>query len=230
MRISIPYALSFLATRDIHGYVPGVNDILKGGYPKADGTKEMTMDEKIKNGRQAVIALQEFRHLNALERQNQLGGDGCQRREALKRVLNEKMPYFGYGFIKEKSQLVPYIPLCFYSFRIMVGLGTLFVVFFMAMLLVAYRKKDVTAKWMLITGMALLPLGYIASECGWLVAEFGRQPWAIQDMMPTWVGVSNIGSGSIMITFMIFLALFTTLLAVEISILIKAIKKGPDRE
>lgn len=230
MRIAIPYALSFLATHDIHGYVPGVNDILKGGYPKADGTKELTMDEKIRNGRQAVIALQEFRQLSSLERKNQLGGDGCQRKETLRRILGEKMPYFGYGFIKDKAQLVPYIPLCFYSFRIMVGLGTLFVLFFIAILFLAYKKQDVTNKWLLITGMALLPLGYMASECGWLVAEFGRQPWAIQDMMPTWVGVSNIGSGSIMTTFMIFLALFTTLLVVEISILTKAIRKGPETE
>ena len=76
--------------------------------------------------------------------------------------------------------------------------------------------------------MAMLPLGYIASESGWLVAEFGRQPWAIQDMLPTWVGVSNVGSGSVMLTFFIFLALFTTLLAVEIGILWKQIKKGPE--
>ena len=74
----------------------------------------------------------------------------------------------------------------------------------------------------------MLPLGYIASEAGWLVAEFGRQPWAIQDMMPTWIGVSNIGAGSIATTFFIFLALFTTLLAVEISIMVKEIKKGPE--
>ena len=60
------------------------------------------------------------------------------------------------------------------------------------------------------------------------MAEFGRQPWAIQDMMPTWIGISTVGSGSVALTFFIFLALFTTLLAVEINIMLKAIKKGPD--
>ena len=78
--------------------------------------------------------------------------------------------------------------------------------------------------------MALLPLGYIASEAGWLVAEFGRQPWTIQDMLPTWAAVSDIGSGSVMLTFFIFLALFTLLLIVEISIMCKAIKNGPEYE
>jgi cytochrome d ubiquinol oxidase subunit I len=62
------------------------------------------------------------------------------------------------------------------------------------------------------------------------VAEFGRQPWTIQDMLPTGVAVSDISSGSVALTFFIFLALFTTMLAVEINILLKQIKKGPEYE
>ena len=78
-------------------------------------------------------------------------------------------------------------------------------------------------------GLALLciPIAYIVSEAGWLVAEFGRQPWTIQDMLPTWVGVSQVGSSAIMLTFLLFLILFTTLLAVEISIMIRTINRGP---
>ena len=79
-----------------------------------------------------------------------------------------------------------------------------------------------------MAALAMLPLGYVASEAGWVVAEMGRQPWAIQDMMPTWVGVSDIGSANVMVTFFIFLALFSTLLAVEVNILRKQIKKGPE--
>ncbi len=74
----------------------------------------------------------------------------------------------------------------------------------------------------------MVPLAYIASECGWLVAEFGRQPWTIQDMLPTMASVSNVNSGSVVITFFIFLALFTTMLAVEINIMLKQIKKGEE--
>ena len=76
----------------------------------------------------------------------------------------------------------------------------------------------------------MLPLAYIASEAGWILAEMGRQPWAIQDMLPLNAAVSNIGSGSVATTFFIFLVLFTTLLAVEIRILCKQIVKGPDHE
>ncbi|MBQ2340711.1 MAG: cytochrome ubiquinol oxidase subunit I, partial [Bacteroidaceae bacterium] len=73
-----------------------------------------------------------------------------------------------------------------------------------------------------------IPIAYIVSESGWLVAEFGRQPWTIQDMLPTWVGVSDLQSSSVMITFFLFLILFTTMLLVEINILIKQIKKVPE--
>lgn len=71
----------------------------------------------------------------------------------------------------------------------------------------------------------MLPLAYIASESGWVVAELGRQPWTIQDMLPVGVAVSDIPSSSIATTFFVFLFLFTTMLAVEISIMCKQIAK-----
>ena len=74
----------------------------------------------------------------------------------------------------------------------------------------------------------MLPMAYLASESGWIVAELGRQPWTIQDMLPVNVAVSDISSGSIALTFFIFLFLFTTMLMVEINILIKQIKRGPE--
>ena len=138
------------------------------------------------------------------------------------------MQYFGYGYIKDKNDIVPFIPVNFWAFRIMVGLGCLFILFF-AVIIFALWKKDVTAlkKWHYWVAIALIPLGYIASESGWLVAEFGRQPWTIQDMLPTWAAVSDLPSSSVAITFFLFLILFTTMLAVEINILLKQIKKGP---
>ena len=208
LKIEIPKALSFLATRDLDGYVPGVNDLLKES------------DEKIRRGKEAITALKEYRQKDT----------PAERKAELQKTIQENMPYFGYGYVKDKADLVPYIPLCFYAFRVMVGLGTLFLLFFVVVVFLAWRKDIASPKLRLLhmAAIALLPLGYICSESGWLVAEFGRQPWAIQDMMPTWVGVSNIGSSSVMLTFFIFLALFTTLLAVEISILLKAIKQGPE--
>lgn len=230
LKIEMPYALSMMATNDPHGFVPGVNDILNG-YTTPDGHVEPSADEKIVMGKKAIAALAAYRKAKK---------DGDEKTAATELVtLKENMKYFGYGYIRDKSELVPFIPINFWAFRIMVGMGCLFILFFAVILAVAYQfpkgllgKYDITAlpAWHYWLAIALIPLAYIASESGWLVAEFGRQPWTIQDMLPTWAAVSDLHSSSVMITFFLFLILFTTMLAVEINILLKQIKKGPEYE
>ena len=250
MKIEMPYALSFMATNDIHGYVPGINDILNG-YTKPDGTKEPSVDEKIARGKKAIEALAAYRQAKFNS-----SDDGSTAAYQLG-VLKENMPYFGYGYIKDKNDIVPYIPINFWAFRAMVGLGCLFILYFLVLLLLIYdipflsvftrrllasigllpetmadapRQLTGLPSWHYWAAIALVPLAYIASECGWLVAEFGRQPWTIQDMLPTWAAVSDLNAGSVALTFILFLILFTTMLAVEINILLKQIAKGPDHE
>jgi cytochrome d ubiquinol oxidase subunit I len=251
MKIEMPYALSFMATNDIHGYVPGINDILNG-YTKPDGSVEPSIDEKIARGKKAIAALAEYRKLSS-----ELRTESGEFATAQLNILKENMPYFGYGYIKDKNDIVPYIPVNFWAFRIMVGLGCLFILYFVVLLLLMYdvpffsvftrrllatigilpetaadspRQLTGLPAWHYWLAIALIPLGYIASESGWLVAEFGRQPWTIQDMLPTWASVSDLNAGSVALTFILFLILFTTMLAVEINILLKQIKKGPDNE
>lgn len=137
------------------------------------------------------------------------------------------MKYFGYGYIKNAEQTVPFIPINFWTFRIMVGLGCLFILVFAVILFFLYKKDIAQPRWLQQIGLSLIPLGYIASVSGWLVAEFGRQPWTIQDMLPTWAAVSDVTSNGVALTFFLFLFLFTAMLAVEISIMCKQIKKGP---
>ena len=218
-QIGMPYALSFLATHDFHGYVPGIRDLLDG-YTKEDGTREPSLEEKIERGQRAITALQEYR-------QTKKDGAPAEVLTSLTGKIQEDMPYFGYGYVKDRAQVVPYIPVCFYAFRVMVGGGCLFILLFALVLFFLYRKDIMQARWLLWGALCCIPVAYIVSEAGWMVAEFGRQPWTIQDMLPTWVSVSQLGSQSVMITFLLFLVLFTTLLAVEINIMCKAIKKGP---
>ena len=224
--IEVPYALSIMATNDPKGFVPGINDILNG-YTTPDGKVELSVDEKIERGKKAIEALANYRQAKFAS-----SDDGTAAAFHLE-ILKENMPYFGYGYIKDKNDVVPPIAVNFWSFRIMVGLGCLFIAFFAIILAVLYRwpkflfgKRDITAlpSWHYWIAIALIPLAYIGSECGWLVAEFGRQPWTIQDMLPTWVAVSDLQSSSVIITFFLFLILFTTMLVVEINILLKQIK------
>ena len=226
--IEVPYALSFMATNDFEGYVPGVNNILNG-YTTPDGKVEPSVDEKIERGKKAIAALAAYR------KGKKEGAEDTLLNKQLS-ILNENMPYFGYGYIRDKSEVVPPIAVNFWAFRIMVGAGCLFILFFAVVLAGAYgwpkqlwRDRSITGlpKWHYWIAIDLIPLAYIASESGWLVAEFGRQPWTIQDMLPTWAAVSDLQSSSVMITFFLFLILFTTMLAVEINIMLKQIKKGP---
>ncbi|MCR5271209.1 MAG: cytochrome ubiquinol oxidase subunit I [Prevotella sp.] len=223
--IEVPYGLSIMATNNPRGFVPGINDILNG-YTTPDGRVEPSADEKIERGKKAINALAAYRKAKAN------GEDGA----AHLATLQKHMKYFGYGYVRNKEELVPPVLVNFWAFRVMVGVGCLFILFFAVVLATLYHwpkwlfaKRDITKlpAWHYWGAIMLVPLSYIGSECGWLVAEFGRQPWTIQDMLPTWAAVSDLHSSSVIITFFLFLILFTTMLAVEISILFKQIKKGP---
>ena len=224
--IEIPYALSIMATNDPKGYVPGINDLVNG-YTTPDGKTEPSVEEKMERGKKAIEAL-------AAYRKAKIEGEDASQYLA---TLNDNMKYFGYGYLKDKTDVIPPVAVNFWAFRVMVGVGCLFILFFAVILAVTYKwpkalfgKRDITAlpAWHYWVAIALIPLGYIGSECGWLVAEFGRQPWTIQDMLPTWASVSDLQSSSVIITFFLFLILFSTMLAVEINILLKQIKKGPE--
>jgi len=221
LSIKVPKILSVLATHSLNGFVPGINDIIKGGYTQSDGTKAISLQEKMTRGRRAINALVDYRTAKK-------EGDSNAMYRNLN-ILKADMPFFGYGYIKESSEIVPYIPVCFYAFRVMVGLGAYFVLVFAVILFFAYRKDLTKTKWLQYVALWSLPLVYIASESGWLVSEFGRQPWTIQDMLPTCAAISDISSSSVIITFFVFLILFSTLLTVEISILCREIKKGPEK-
>ncbi len=216
LRIAMPCGLSLLATHSLDGYVPGVNDLLNG-YTRADGKREPSAEEKMQRGRKAIATLAEYRKMKA-------ANPGDKQLPRLAAQLKEDMPYFGYGYIKDRAELVPYIPVNFYAFRVMVGVGTLLLLFFLVIGHVAWRR-DVAGsrRWLHWAAIAMLPLAYIASEAGWIVAELGRQPWAIQDMMPTLAAVSDISTGSVALTFFIFLVLFTVLLVAELRIMCKVI-------
>ena len=218
--IKVPVMLSYLATRSADGYVPGINNLLTGGYPLPDGTTALGAVEKMERGRKAITALADYR--KAKEE-----GDEKVMTES-RNTLYENMPYFGYGYIKDPNYLVPYVGLSFWSFRVMVGLGMYFIAFFVLILFLSWRHKLSDMRWVHWVALLSIPLAYVASQAGWIVAEVGRQPWAIQDLLPVNAAVSDLQTGAVQTTFFIFLFLFTVLLIAEIGIMLKAIRKGVD--
>lgn len=220
-KIQIPKMLSLLANRDINSFVPGVNDIINGGY-EHNGQKTLSFAEKQERGKAAKSALASYR--KAMAAKDTVAAAG------FKAQLNENYADFGYGYIENAAGLVPDVPLVFYSFHIMVMLGMYFILLFFLQILFTVNKKLALQKWLLWVSVISIPLGYVAGELGWIVAEVGRQPWAIQDVLPVQAAISNISSDSVKITFFLFLILFTALLFAELRIMVKQIKKGPAAE
>ena len=132
-----------------------------------------------------------------------------------------------YNYLNSPDEIIPNIPLVFYSFRIMVGLGMLFVLLFALSWWFAKKRAFGKFRFMPYFALICIPCAYIASQCGWIVAEVGRQPWVVQDLMPTHVAITDIASGWVMTTFWMFAVLFTLLLVAEIGIMLSQIKKGP---
>ena len=221
-KMEVPRMLSWLGYHDANAFVPGVNDIIKGGYTyvNAEGVTvtEPSAEEKIRIGREAIAALKAY---NEAKKAGEV-----EAMEAARAELNQKFQYFGYGYLNDTSSLVPNVPLPFYSFRIMVILGGVFFLFFILVLWRVLRNR-MQSRWLLITSIIMVPLVYICSQAGWIVAEVGRQPWAIQDVLPLTAAVSRIDASAVQITFAIFAVLFTLLLVAELSIMFKQIKLGP---
>ncbi len=217
-RIEIPRALSILATDSLEGYVPGIRDLLDGGYELPEGGKALSAEEKMARGREAIAALQGYRAAKA-------AGDAPAAEAALA-SLREHYPCFGYAYIRERSELVPPVPLVFYSFRVMVALGGFFLALFAGLLICGKRLEN----WRLLQWGAVLsiPLAYAGSQAGWMVAEVGRQPWCIQGLLPNAASVSRLETGSVQLTFFLFLALFSILFVAGFCIMLRAIAAGPE--
>ena len=215
--VEIPGMLSILATHDIDGYVPGINDLLDG-YTDSDGNAVLSADEKKERGDIALAAFKAYRENR--ESDPQAAAEA-------RKVLEENVEYFGYGYIQDKGDLVPPVGMVYWPFRIMVGLGC-FLLLLMAVVLWAERKDRIAGlAWLQWVALFSIPLVYIAGQAGWIVAEVGRQPWAIQDLLPVNAAVSSLSVGAVRTTFFVFVAVFTLFLVIEIRILLKAIMKGP---
>ncbi len=220
-RIEIPGFLSVMTDGSRDAFVPGINDLV---YGNADSTV-LPVTEKMKRGK---IARDFLNNYKAAKIQNE-----TETAEAIKKVfqkedfLNEYFRYFGYAFLDKPEDAIPNVAVSFYTFHLMVILGFLFILVCLIALYLVLRDKIEKNRWFLRVAFISIPLAYIASESGWILAEMGRQPWIIQDLMPVSVAVSRISAGSVMTTFILFAVLFTALLVAEVSIMVKQIKTGP---
>ena len=215
--VEVPGMLSILATHDLDGFVPGINDIL-AGYTDNEGREIPSVQEKIERGK---VALQSFQTYHATKDTN-----AAMAAEA-RATLDENMDYFGYGYLEQPKDVVPPVKPLFWAFRIMIGFGSFCLLVLLLALWFAWKDRLGNKRWLYYVAMLSIPLIYVAGECGWMVAEVGRQPWTIEGLLPVNAALSGVSATSVMTTFFIFLAIFTFFLVVELRILFKAVKQGP---
>ena len=215
--ITIPKLLSFLGYHDFDAYVPGIQNIMDG-YTSEDGKVYPSIEQRMANGRLAIDALKTYKQA-VKDKDDALASQSLQ-------TLRANFRDFGYGYLSSPYDTIPPVPLVFYSFRLMVGLGMLFVLLFICSWWYAKKRKFEKFKFIPYLAIACVPLAYIASQCGWIVAEVGRQPWVVQNLMPTNVAITRIASGWVVTTFWMFAILFTLLLIAEIGIMFTQIRKG----
>ena len=226
-KIGIPKLLSLMSFRSADAFVPGINDLVYGNEERGI----LSTAEKMSRGRHAIDQL--GRYHEAREK-----GDEAAMHE-VERLFDASTPegaaflrdyyaYFGYGYLRSPQETVPNVPLVFYSFRVMVGAGCFFILLCAVVWWLNRRDRLAGKRWLLRVMILSIPLAYLASQAGWIVAEVGRQPWTIQNLLPACVSGSHIAATPVAVTFFIFLALFTVLLAAELAIMLRQIKIGPN--
>ncbi len=214
--VKVPGVLSLLANREAGSFVPGINDLLYGNAEQG----VMGVKEKMVQGRIAVNQLAAYKDAKK-------AGDEVAAKAALAAFVPHQ-DFIGFGYLNTPEEAVPPVPLVFYSFHIMVILGTMLPMICLLFLFYTYKDTIAKQKWLLGLGMISMFLAHLASQAGWVVAEVGRQPWAIQNLLPVSVARSNLTTGTVQTTFFMFLVLFTILLIAEVGIMLKQINIGPE--
>lgn len=232
-KIEVPSMLSILAYGDPNRFVAGIKDLIMGNEEQGI----LSYREKIERGYQAQQALIAYK---LAQKENPQGEEFLALRAKFsdQAFMNDYFRYFGYGnyydpnpevLEKNAFKMVPPISLTFYAFHIMVILGFYFLALFVLFLFLIMRNQLHDKKWLLWAAVWTIPLVYVASQAGWIVAEVGRQPWVIQDLMPTMKAVTRIDSSAVIITFWLFAVTFVGLFIAEVKIMTKQIKLGPNK-
>ncbi|MBY9067509.1 cytochrome ubiquinol oxidase subunit I [Hyphomonas sp. WL0036] len=215
--VQVPWVLGLIATRSLDGEVEGILPLVA------------IAETRIENGLKAYEAVQAL-NINpndaiareTFEQTKQDLGYAL----LLKRHIEDPLMADKDLIASTAFDTVPNVMMAFFSFRIMAGLGFLFIgIFGLAFFFISMKRK--VPKWFLRVALFAIPLPWIAAELGWVLAEVGRQPWVIDGVLPTFMGVSSLSASQVIMTIVGFTALYGTLAVIEITLMLRAIKAGP---
>jgi cytochrome d ubiquinol oxidase subunit I len=216
-QIQVPYVLGLIATRSLDKPVQGIDELVTQARAR------------IANGIVAYDALQRIR-ANPLDAAAQQAFAATQTDLGhgllLTKYVADPRQATPAMIVRAADDLVPNVALEFWSFRFMVGIGFLFLAVFSASFYYMNLRRKMPS-WLLRVVVWLIPLPWIAAELGWVVAETGRQPWIIDGVLPTHLGVSSLSAPQVITTMVGFTVIYGVLLVIEMSLMVRAISKGP---
>ncbi|MEQ1408371.1 cytochrome ubiquinol oxidase subunit I [Neorhizobium sp. Rsf11] len=221
--IHIPWVMGLIGTRSLTTEIPGIEDLVE--HAKI----------RIRNGIIAFDALQQIR----------AGGESGTVAPEVRKAFEDRGSDLGYALLLKRyvddprqatdAQIdsaawdtVPGVLPLFWSFRIMVGLGFFFIALTALFFYLSARRMLDRYPFLLRVAAFAIPLPWIAAELGWVVAEFGRQPWIIEGVLPTAAAVSNLGASTVLLTIIGFVLIYTVLFIIEMALMVRAIRKGPE--
>lgn len=220
--VQIPYVMGLIGTRSLDTPILGIHDI------------KIINEKRIINGQKAVLLLDQLRSAPPGSTPNPVT---VAEFEKVKKDLGFGLLLKRYSpdvskatpaMIKQATDatIPPIIPM-FWSFRAMVGLGFLLLALFTISLWSSVKDNFIQKPWLLRWALLMLPAPWLAAEFGWFVAEYGRQPWTIYGMLPTYFSVSNISVANVYASLAGFVGFYTVLLMIEMYLMVKYARKGP---
>lgn len=216
--VKIPYVMGIIATRSVDKQVTGIKDLV------------IEHQARIRNGMQAYALLGQLR-----------GGDLS---EQTLSAFNQVKKDLGYGLLLKKytdtvvdasdAQIeaaaldsIPGVASIFWTFRLMVLSGVLMLGLFICAFWASIRRDETRKPWLLKWALFSLPLPWVATQTGWYVAEHGRQPWSIGEVLPTHLSASSLSTGDVWGSLLALAAFYTVLLVIEMYLMIKFTRQGP---
>ncbi|HHZ8090731.1 TPA: cytochrome ubiquinol oxidase subunit I [Proteus mirabilis] len=216
--IEIPYVMGIITTRSFDTPVLGLHDLMS------------QHEVRIRNGMKAYDLLTELRSGNT--------------DPAVRAAFNESKKDLGYGLLLKRytenvsdateeqiksaaKDSIPNVAPLFWSFRIMVAAGFLMLLVVAISFWTVLSNRIGNYKWLLRAALFSIPLPWIAVEAGWFVAEYGRQPWAIGEILPTAVATSSLTQADILVSMGLICGLYTLFLVAEMFLMFKFGRLGP---
>ncbi len=216
--LHIPYVMGLIGTRSLTKELPGIKEIKAKNHERIlSGIHAVTALEALRKNRDDAAALARF------EQHKADLGFGL----LLKKYTVDVSQATPAMIQQAVDDTIPNVTPLFWSFRIMVALGFAFLALFSLALFYSIKGNFIEKKWLLRWALWFIPLPWVAAELGWVVAEYGRQPWTIYGVLPTHLSVSNLSVGNVYASLAGFVIFYTVLLVIEVYLMQKYARLGP---